>query len=119
MTNTAIHPAPEDLHMNEPRRFAAGRSPSPLAAAFVLALALPALAGCTGPSALERDYGSSVAAMQQAQTAEPATRATPGGQPVTSIDGDYSQAVMKVLRESASKPEELKQGVTINVAGDK
>lgn len=101
------------MNIDHARDARPARLPGLLAAA-----SLVLLSACTTPSALERDFGKSLASMQQAQTADPATRANPSDKPVTSIDGDYSQAVIRVMRESASKPDDIKKGVTINVEGN-
>jgi hypothetical protein len=75
-----------------------------------------ALAACTGsftkPTATEADFGNSVASMIKSQTADPAP---PSTEPVTGVDPDYANKVIDALREGVSKPEQVREPITIRV----
>jgi len=83
---------------------------------FTTLAAIAALAGCTSSeSATEADFGNSAASLVKAQTANPAAAANPSPTPVTGVDPDYANAVIGILRESASQPEEVGERITIQV----
>ena len=80
-----------------------------------------ALAACTGsmtkPTATEADFGNSVASVVKAQTANPQTLTNPSTEAVTGVDPDYASNVIEAMRESVSKPEEVKQPIAIRIGG--
>lgn len=84
----------------------------------VAAAALVACAGTPKQSATEADFGNSVASMIKAQTADPATISNPSADPVTGVDPDYAGKVIEAMRESVSKPAEVKQPIEIRVGGE-
>lgn len=86
-------------------------------------VAIVAFAACTStstmtaPSATEADFGNSVGSLIKAQTADPATLSSPSTAPVTGVDPDYADNVVKAMRESVAKPDEVKQPIEIRVGG--
>jgi ABC-type glycerol-3-phosphate transport system substrate-binding protein len=90
--------------------------------AFLLALVI-GLSACTGTagmsaaSSTEADFGNSVSSLIKAQTANPATLTNPSTEPVTGVDPDYAGNVIEAMRESVSKPAEVKQPIEIRVGG--
>jgi ABC-type amino acid transport substrate-binding protein len=82
-----------------------------LSAAFIVA-------GCTNAkTATEADFRNSVASLVKAQVADPATVSNPSTEPVTGVDPDYADAVIKAMREDVSKPEEVQEPLAIRVLG--
>ena len=86
----------------------------------ILSLAtIAALAGCGGtvirPSPTEADFGNSKASLIKAQAANPAASANPSTEPVTGVDPDYATNVIDAMRESVSKPEEVREPLVIRV----
>ena len=83
--------------------------------------AAAALAACSGswtrPTATESDFGNSKAALIKAQTANPAASANPSTEPVTGVDPDYAGNVIEAMREGVSKPEEVREPISIRVGG--
>lgn len=91
---------------------------------FTLMLfATAGLAACAGStsmnarSATEQDFGKSVASLVRAQTADPRTLSSPSSEPVTGVDPDYANSVIKAMREDVPKPAEVKQPIEIRVGG--
>jgi hypothetical protein len=85
---------------------------------MLLLAALAAIAGCSNTkSATEADFGNSAASLVAAQAAVPATLANPSTEPVTGVDPDYADAVIKAMREDVSKPEEVQEPLAIRVLG--
>jgi hypothetical protein len=85
---------------------------------ILLLAALAAIAGCSNTkSATEADFGNSAASLIGAQAADPAALANPSTEPVTGVDPDYADAVIKAMREDVSKPEEVKDPLAIRVLG--
>ncbi len=56
----------------------------------------------------KEDFGDSVRHMQSAQTATSATQVAPQ-------DGERTRAVLQTYRQDISKPQEIKNEITINV----
>lgn len=83
---------------------------------IVAMAAVGALAGCSS-TALRDDYGDSVESLIQAQTANPATLASPSAAGVTGIDGDYARKVMEEMRKSVGKPSEVQQPIQMILMG--
>jgi len=83
--------------------------------AFCAAMTVAACANT--PTATEDDFGNSVASLVKAQVAKPATLSNPGAEPVTGVDPDYATKVIEAMRDSASKPAEVKQPIEIRVGG--
>jgi endonuclease V-like protein UPF0215 family len=81
---------------------------------IVVLAALGALTGCA-TSALEEDYGNSVASLIQAQTANPATLTSPSAVPVTGVDPDYANNVVTEFRKDVSKPEKVREPIEMAV----
>jgi ABC-type amino acid transport substrate-binding protein len=86
---------------------------------FLLVLATAfAVAGCTNAkTATEADFGNSAASLIKAQVADPTTMSNPSAEPVTGVDPDYADAVIKAMREDVSKPEEVQEPLAIRVLG--
>jgi type IV pilus biogenesis protein CpaD/CtpE len=82
-----------------------------------------AFAACTDTStmtasnATEADFGNSAGSLIKAQTADPATLSNPSTVPVTGVEPDYAGNVVKAMRESVAKPDEVKQPIVIQVGG--
>ena len=53
--------------------------------------------------------------MRQAQTANPETISNPSTEAPTGVDPDYANEVIKVMRETVSKPEEVREPLVIQV----
>ena len=68
-------------------------------------------------SATEEDFGNSMASLIKAQTADPSASSNPSTEPVTGVDPDYADNVIEAMRESVSKPAEVKQPIEIRVGG--
>ena len=84
-----------------------------------LSAALAALAACTNTkSATEADFGNSKASLIRAQAAEPARSSNPSTEPVTGVDPDYANNVVGAMRESVSKPEQVREPIQIRVGDD-
>jgi starvation-inducible outer membrane lipoprotein len=80
-----------------------------LAAALVLT-------GCaTGPEKVENDFGNSVRHMQQVQSVNP--NAPVDGNAIDGGDAERANATFEAMRKDVGKPENVKQGVIINVGG--
>ena len=80
-------------------------------------LALVAMSGCeTSPSATEADYGNSVRAMVQNQTANPAPADTAT---VETGDGVRVQNALDVYRTDVARPEDVKKDLIIDVGGNR
>lgn len=79
-------------------------------------IAIGALAGCAN-TAVQDDYGNSVDSLVQAQTANPATLASPSAAPVTGVDPDYAGKVLDEMRKSVSKPAEVKEPIEMVLMG--
>ena len=79
------------------------------------------LAACSGswtrPTATEADFGNSKASLIKAQTANPEASANPSTEPVTGVDPDYAGNVIEAMREGVSKPEEVREPISIRVGG--
>lgn len=73
--------------------------------ALLLALGV-GITGCVWPQ--KDDFGDSVRHIQTVQRATPATQVAPQ-------DGQRMRAVLQTYREDISKPQEIKQEITINV----
>lgn len=88
---------------------------------IVLLGSAAALAGCSGswtrPTATESDFGNSKASLIEAQTANPEASANPSTEPVTGVDPDYAGNVIEAMREGVSKPEEVREPISIRVGG--
>jgi type IV pilus biogenesis protein CpaD/CtpE len=81
--------------------------------------AVAGFAACAGTTktATEADFGNSVASMIKAQAANPAAASNPSTETVTGVDPDYADNVIEAMRESVSKPAEVKQPIEIRVGG--
>ncbi len=91
-----------------------------IAAALAALLCLSACTSgsiMTAGSATEADFGNSVDSLVKAQTADPATLASPSAEPVTGVDPDYAKNVVDAMRESVAEPAEVKQPIEIRVGG--
>ena len=86
-----------------------------------LIVAAAAVAACSGswtrPTETEADFGNSAASLIKAQTANPAASANPSTEPVTGVDPDYAGNVIGAMREGVSKPEEVREPISIRVGG--
>lgn len=79
-----------------------------------LSAALVLTAGCaTGPERVEDEFGNAVRQMQQAQTANPS--APVDGNALDHGDGQRANAAFESLRKDIGKPENVPQGIVINV----
>ena len=81
---------------------------------IVVLAAFGALTGCA-TTALEADYGNSVASLIKAQTANPATLTSPSTVPVTGVDPDYASNVLTEFRKDVSNPEKVKEPIEMAV----
>jgi len=83
--------------------------------------ALAALSACSGsltkPTATEADFGNSAASLVKAQTQNPDTLTNPGTEAPTGVDPDYANNVLKTMRETVSKPGEVRKPIEIKVDG--
>ena len=78
------------------------------AGALLIALGVAAT-GCVWTQ--REDFGEAVKHMQTVQTATPATQVAPQ-------DGQRMREVLQTYREDISKPQEIKQEITINVGDE-
>jgi hypothetical protein len=76
-----------------------------------------ALAGCE-TSAVEDDFGNSVAHMIESQKAHPEVSANPDPDVVDGTDAYRAEQVLDTFRGDVSKPEEVSKGVVISI-GDR
>jgi len=80
--------------------------------------AVVVLAACAGTqSAVEVDFGLSVDSLINAQVANPATLSNPSTAPVTGVDPDYADNVVKEMRQSVAKPAEVKEPIQMILLG--
>lgn len=89
---------------------------------IILAIAaLAALAACgrsmMKPTATEADFGNSHASLVRAQTQNPETLTHPSTEAPTGVDPDYANNVLKTMRETVSKPGEVKKPIEIKIDG--
>ena len=84
---------------------------------MIVALAVSgALAGCaSGP--VHTDYGSSVASLISAQTANPVTLTAPSDAMVTGTDPDYANNVVTEMRKDVAKPADVKKPIEMVLMG--
>lgn len=83
----------------------------------ILALAVAGvLAGCA-TSGTPQDFGSSVKSLVDSQTLNAATLTSPSTAPVTGVEPDYANNVLKAFRESVSKPEEVREPIEMVLMG--
>lgn len=76
-----------------------------------------ALGGCMATSPVEEQYGEAVRQMINAQVYDPATLTNPSSKPVEGADPDMVNAAITTFREHVARPEEVGQGIVINVGG--
>jgi type IV pilus biogenesis protein CpaD/CtpE len=88
--------------------------------ALLVMVAAP-LAACSGSmrkqTSTEADFGNSVASIRKAQTANPKTLENPSTEAPTGVDPDYANTVLETMRESVSKPAEVKEPIVIQIGG--
>ena len=74
------------------------------------------LAGCaTAPSNVEKDFGNSVRAMNQAQILDPVAARNPDMAPVMTTDGQRMENVIRAYRSVVGDPASVAETVDINV----
>jgi uncharacterized lipoprotein len=79
---------------------------------IIVALAvIGALAGCETTTAVQEDYGNSLASLVKAQTANPETLTNPSTAAVTGVDPDYARAALGEMRKSVSKPQDIREPI--------
>ena len=82
-------------------------------------VAVAGIAACSGsmtkPTATEADFGNSHASLVRAQTENPETLSNPSTEAPTGVDPDYANNVLKTMRETVSKPGEVKKPIEIKV----
>jgi hypothetical protein len=77
-----------------------------------------ALAGCA-TSAVEDDFGNSVAAMIESQKAHPEVSANPDPNGVDGTDADRVVRVLETYREDVARPENVSQDIIVNIGGNR
>jgi hypothetical protein len=80
--------------------------------------AIGCLTACAESTVVSEDFGNSTRAMIKAQTLNQETLTNPSTEPVTGVDPDYANNVIKAMRESPGKPEEVKKPLQINLSGE-
>jgi type IV pilus biogenesis protein CpaD/CtpE len=77
------------------------------------------LAGCaTAPRQVEKDFGSSVRGMNQAQILDPVAARNPDMTPVMTTDGQRMETVMGIYRSSVGEPQSVFESTEISIAED-
>jgi type IV pilus biogenesis protein CpaD/CtpE len=88
---------------------------------ILMTAAVAGVAACSGsmtkPTATEADFGNSHASLVRAQTQNPGTLTNPSAQAPTGVDPDYANNVLKTMRETVSKPSDVKKPIEIKVDG--
>ena len=89
---------------------------------IILAVAALAALAASGrsmmkPTATEADFGNSHASLVRAQTQNPETLTHPSTEAPTGVDPDYANNVLKTMRETVSKPGEVKKPIEIKIDG--
>jgi hypothetical protein len=69
------------------------------------------------PTPVERNFGSSVRNMIEAQTYDPSTLSSPSTDTVDNGDGQRLEGVLEVYRTDVAKPESVREDVVISVDG--
>jgi hypothetical protein len=83
---------------------------------IALTVSAAAFTGCTNSkTATEADFGNSKASLIRAQAADPARSSNPSTEPVTGVDPDYANSVIGAMRETVSKPEQVREPIEIRV----
>jgi len=83
---------------------------------IVAMAAVGALAGCSS-TAVQDGYGNSLDSLIKAQTANPATLASPTDAILTGVDGEYARKALDEMRKSVAKPSEVKQPIEVVLMG--
>ena len=83
------------------------------------ALTGPMLLGACAhePTALERNFGSSVRNMIEAQTYDPSTLSSPSDETIEQADGRRLEAVLEVYRTDVAQPAAASEDIVISVDG--
>jgi type IV pilus biogenesis protein CpaD/CtpE len=77
------------------------------------------LAACAHkPTELERNFGSSVRNMIEAQTFDPSTLSSPSTETIDETDGRRLEAVLEVYRTDVAKPAAASEDIVISVDGN-
>ncbi len=95
----------------------AAKTALPRCALWIAAVVAGLGSGCASRSALEQDFGKSVKQMQYVQTYDKTTLLEPQLEPVRGLDGEAAAAAMQEYRKGATKPEEVKPGISIGIVG--
>jgi type IV pilus biogenesis protein CpaD/CtpE len=69
------------------------------------------------PSELERNFGSSVRNMIEAQTYDPSTLSSPSTETLEGGDGRRVEAVLEVYRTDVAQPDAASEEIVISVDG--
>lgn len=69
------------------------------------------------PTPVERNFGSSVRNMIEAQTYDPSTLSSPSTDTIDNGDGRRLEAVLEAYRTDVAKPESVREDVIISVDG--
>jgi type IV pilus biogenesis protein CpaD/CtpE len=89
-------------------------------AALVGLPVLTLLAACASePTLTERNFGTSVRQMIEAQTYDPSTLATPSTETVDTADGRRLENVLEAYRTDVAKPESVSEDIVISVDGQR
>ena len=77
------------------------------------------LAGCAaGPNHVEKDFGNSVRAMNQAQILDPVTAYNPDMTPVMTTDGQRMENVLRAYRPIVGDPASVAETLDVSVGDD-